>query len=183
MEALEMAEDKEKEPVQKDWQAEIKKREAENFKAREKARKLEEELESLRPLANKAKELEAAQLTEQEKAQKQLDDLNAQIAETQSQLETAQKTAVYQGYVNEFDVDVEKYGAVLEAAMDNLPLDNKEEMAARLEPFKRDRKAPTPTTPVVNPESKQVPANPSDLKNLSVKDRLSAYEQMIKSGG
>ena len=41
-----------------DWQAEIKKREDENFKAREKARQLEEELAALRPLAEKAKELE-----------------------------------------------------------------------------------------------------------------------------
>lgn len=167
----------------KDWKAEVDKREDENFKSREKRRKLEEELELLRPLAQKAKDLEAAQLSEQEKAQKQLDDLNAQIEATNQQLQTAQRTAVYQGYVNKYDVDVDKYGAVLEAAMDNLPLDNAEEMEKRLEPFQRTRKSATPTTPVINPASKSVPSNPSDLKNLSVNDRLSAYEQMLKGTG
>lgn len=174
--------DQEKEPTQepaKDWQAEIKKREDENFKAREKARQLEEELAALRPLAEKAKELEAAQMSEQEKAAAQLADLQVQIESAQKSANEAQRLADYQKLINQFDVDMDKHGTLLNAAMPTLDLSDAEKMAEILTPYAKQR-AGQKAQPVINPASKAIPSV-ADLANLSTEDRLAAYEAQLKA--
>lgn len=145
--------------------ADIEKREAENAKYRQTIRDLKEKVGVLEPKAILADELAAKNLTESEKVEATLADLQSKITEREAALELTKRKATLSGMMLEANVDP-IHAEILNAALPSLQLDDKDKMAELLSLYAKKTAVNSGVT--VNPAKEKT--GEIDWDNLSGSD-------------